>query len=102
MASRAAANALNRALSIASKKLFGHSPTHSRRTPSTEYKRSAPSSPRRRIISLDTGVQRDPLEDELLASLEELAQKTEILTHWADDMYEYVKAIPQSEFFLDF
>jgi serine/threonine-protein kinase ULK/ATG1 len=100
VASRAAANALNRALSIASKKLFGHSPTYSRRTPSTEYKRSAPSSPRRRLISLDTGVQRDPLEDELLASLEELAQKTEILTHWADDMYEYVKAIPQSEFFL--
>jgi hypothetical protein len=36
------------------------------------------------------------MEDELLATLEELAQKTEVLTHWADVMYEYVKAIPQS------
>lgn len=36
------------------------------------------------------------MEDELLATLEELAQKTEVLTHWADEKYEYVKAIPQS------
>lgn len=36
------------------------------------------------------------MEDELLATLEELAQKTEVLTHWADAMYEYVRAIPQS------
>jgi serine/threonine-protein kinase ULK/ATG1 len=41
---------------------------------------------------------RDPLEDELLAGLEELAQKTDVLTHWADEMYEYVKAVPQSGF----
>jgi serine/threonine-protein kinase ULK/ATG1 len=41
--------------------------------------------------------ERDPLEDELLAGLEELAQKTDVLTHWADEMYEYVKAVPQSE-----
>lgn len=32
----------------------------------------------------------------MLAELEELAQKTEVLTHWADEMYEYVKAVPQS------
>lgn len=38
----------------------------------------------------------DPLEEELLISLEELAQKTDVLTRWADEMYEYVKAIPQS------
>jgi hypothetical protein len=38
----------------------------------------------------------DPEEDALLASLEELAQKTDVLTRWADDMYEYVKAVPQS------
>lgn len=58
---------------------------------------SAPSSPRRpQIIPLDSDVERDPLEDELLASLEELAQKTDVLTHWADEMYEYVKAVPQS------
>ncbi|OJA15352.1 hypothetical protein AZE42_12837 [Rhizopogon vesiculosus] len=37
----------------------------------------------------------DPIEDELLANLEELAQKTDFLTHWADEMYEYVKAVPQ-------
>jgi serine/threonine-protein kinase ULK2 len=37
------------------------------------------------------------LEDELLEELEQLAQKTDVLTHWADEMYEYVKAIPQSE-----
>jgi serine/threonine-protein kinase ULK/ATG1 len=94
-ASRAAANALNRALSIASKKLFGNA-THSRRSSSKDFKTSAPSSPRRPIISLDANPQRDPMEDKLLAILEELAQKTEVLTHWADEMYEYVKAIPQS------
>jgi serine/threonine-protein kinase ULK/ATG1 len=43
---------------------------------------------------------RDPLEDELLAGLEELAQKTDVLTHWADEMCEYVKAVPQSGFLL--
>jgi len=42
------------------------------------------------------------MEDELLATLEELAQKTEVLTHWADVMYEYVKAIPQSMSPMDF
>ncbi len=95
MASRAAANALNRALTIASKKLFGHA-THTRRSSSLDFKTSTPSSPRRPIISLDNNTQRDPMEDELLATLEELAQKTEVLTHWADVMYEYVRAIPQS------
>lgn len=58
---------------------------------------STPSSPRRPpIIGLEPDGERDPLEEELLASLEELAQKTDVLTHWADEMYEYVKAIPQS------
>lgn len=42
-------------------------------------------------------VVRDPMEDELLAALEELAQKTDVLTHWADQMYEAVKAVPQSQ-----
>ena len=41
---------------------------------------------------------RDAEEDELLSSLEELAQKTEVLTHWADEMYDYVKAFPQSTY----
>ena len=103
-ASRAATNALNRALSIASKKLFGHSHSrshsssrHSRSSPSRDLS-SAPPSPRRpQIILLEADGERDPLEDELLGLLEELAQKTDVLTHWADEMYEYVKAIPQSQ-----
>ena len=37
------------------------------------------------------------MEDELLAQLEDLAQKTDVLTHWADETYEYVKTAPQSE-----
>ncbi|KAJ7507084.1 kinase-like protein [Mycena galericulata] len=91
IASRAASNALNRALSLASKKLFGAA--HRRSSSSRD---STPSSPRRpHIIALDNDGERDPLEDELLASLEELAQKTFVLTHWADEMYEYVKAVPQ-------
>ncbi|KZP16982.1 other/ULK/ULK protein kinase [Athelia psychrophila] len=94
-ASRAASNALTRALSIASKKLFGTSPV----LPPSRYRdHGAPSSPRRPQIILGRGQdegERDPLEDELLASLEELAQKTDVLTNWADEMYEYVRAIPQ-------
>ncbi|KAF8177672.1 other/ULK/ULK protein kinase [Pholiota molesta] len=94
VASRAATNALGRALSIAKKNLFWHS--SSGRTRPDPANTSAPSSPRRpQIIPLDSDVERDPLEDELLASLEELAQKTDVLTHWADEMYEYVKAVPQ-------
>ncbi|KAF9233822.1 kinase-like protein [Melanogaster broomeanus] len=103
---RVASNALSRALSIASRKLFGVS------TPKSPISSSsglyyAPSSPRRPQILLRTPtgegdigndgipVARDPMEDELLAALEELAQKTDVLTHWADEMYEAVKAVPQ-------
>ncbi|CCL99070.1 uncharacterized protein FIBRA_01082 [Fibroporia radiculosa] len=98
--SRTAANALTRALSLASKKLFGSSmrssPHYREYTPSS-------SSPRRQTIlsgrsqglGLQTNSERDPMEDDLLAELEELAQKTEVLTRWADEMYEYVKAVPQ-------
>ena len=39
-------------------------------------------------------------EEELLKSLEELAQKTDVLVRWADDMYEYVKAVPTSTLIL--
>jgi serine/threonine-protein kinase ULK2 len=99
-ASRAASNALSRALSLASKKLFGTGPT----LPPSRYREySAPSSPRRPQIIVGRGQdeegERDPLEDVLLASLEELAQKTDVLTNWADEMYEYVKAVPQSKNF---
>ncbi|TEB32743.1 other/ULK/ULK protein kinase [Coprinellus micaceus] len=100
-ASAAAASALNRALSLASKKLFGTG-TRSRASPSrnssgTGTNTSAPPSPRRKpIIALDdAGGERDPMEDKLLGDLELLAQKTDVLTHWADEMYEYVKAVPQ-------
>ena len=105
--SRAASNALTRALSLASKKLFGSSGPRT-----AYYKEYAPpaSSPRRQTIlssrSPGLGLQvngaRDPMEEALLATLEELAQKTEVLTHWADEMYEYVKAIPQSTLLLLF
>lgn len=97
--SRTGSNPLTRALNLASKKLFGA--TSSARTP-PYYRESA--SPRRQHIitsrnglGLDVDGVRDPLEDTLLENLEELAQKTDVLSHWADEMYEYVKAIPQSE-----
>ena len=48
-------------------------------------------------LGLDVEGMRNPGEDELLADLEGLAQKTDVLTHWADEMYDYVKAVPQSE-----
>lgn len=99
----AAANALTRALNLASKKLFGpSSPSNARSSPYyREY--ATGSSPKRQPIlagkmnglGLDVHGIRDPMEDELFAALEELAQKTEVLTHWADEMYEYVKAVPQ-------
>jgi hypothetical protein len=72
-ASRAATNVLNRALSIASQRLFGHSPSpgHSCGSLSQDCYTSpgAPSLLRRpRIITLDPDAERDLLEDELLAS----------------------------------
>ncbi|KAJ7700360.1 kinase-like domain-containing protein [Mycena rosella] len=86
IASRAASNALNRALSLASKKLFGAP---------TQRRASSSSARRPHIIALGNDGERDPLEDELLAALKDLAQKTFVLTQWADEMYEYVKAVPQ-------
>lgn len=94
---RAATNALSRALSIASRKLFG---TISKSPSSPSAVPYSPSSPRRPQLILRSPSEReteiDPMEDGLLANLEELAQKTDFLTHWADEMYEYVKAVPQS------
>ncbi|KAL1660323.1 hypothetical protein GGF50DRAFT_106525 [Schizophyllum commune] len=52
-------------------------------------------SPRRPQLIGGADEERDPLEDALLGRLEELAQKTDVLTRWADEMYEYVKAVPQ-------
>lgn len=71
---------------------------------SPNYREYMSSSPRRQQIitsrnglGLDVDGIRDPLEDQLLEGLEELAQKTDVLGHWADEMYEFVKAIPQSK-----
>ena len=36
------------------------------------------------------------MEDELLGALEQLAQKTHVISRWADEMYEFVKSVPQS------
>jgi serine/threonine-protein kinase ULK/ATG1 len=41
----------------------------------------------------------NPVEDELLGGLEQLAQKTHVITRWADEMYEFVKGVPQSASF---
>ncbi|RPD61722.1 kinase-like protein [Lentinus tigrinus ALCF2SS1-7] len=92
-------NPLTRALSIATGILRG-----GRRRSSTYQAEWTPSSPRRmqtfggargQGLGLELQGARDAEEDELLTSLEELAQKTEVLTHWADEMYDYVKAFPQ-------
>ncbi|KAH9927969.1 kinase-like protein [Epithele typhae] len=99
--SRTNGNALTRALSMATGILRG-----GRRRPSSYQIEPMASSPRRaqmfggpRATGLALGLElqnaRDAEEDELLASLEELAQKTEVLTRWADEMYDYVKAFPQ-------
>jgi len=48
-----------------------------------------------RTASIGTG-EIDPVEDELLGGLEQLAQKTHVITRWADEMYEFVKNVPQS------
>lgn len=106
--SRVASNALSRALSVASRKLFGVSTPKSPISPGSGHYR-APPSPRRPQLLLKSPTNEndtykngvlapsDPMEDALLAALEELAQKTDVLTHWADEMYEAVKAVPQSQ-----
>ncbi|KAN0114315.1 Protein kinase-like domain containing protein [Russula decolorans] len=96
---RSATNALSRALTIASKKLFGasmsspHSPPHF-----TAYANgTGSSSPGMRTQSMGGGGngEIDPVEDVLLGGLEQLAQKTHVITRWADEMYEFVKSVPQ-------
>lgn len=101
--SRSGANALTRALSFASKKLLGTSNTRASPyyreyvQPSASPRKQSILSGRTTGLGLQMGGEGDPMENQLLESLEQLAQKTEVLTHWADEMYEYVKAIPQSE-----
>ncbi|KAF8523694.1 kinase-like protein [Hysterangium stoloniferum] len=83
------AGALARALNIASKKLFGS-------------RQSVPSysPPPKKTIIRDhrphgADFVEDPVEEALLERLEDLAQKTQVLANWADEMFEYVKGIPQ-------
>lgn len=101
-ASPRGSNPLTRALSMATGILRG-----SRRRSSSYQHEYAAASPRRtqtfgagrgQGLGLELQGARDAEEDELLTSLEELAQKTEVLTHWADEMYDYVKAFPQSKY----
>ncbi|TDL27928.1 kinase-like protein [Rickenella mellea] len=109
-------SALTRALNLASKKLFG-APRYYTASPggnnnsgsngssysNNHYhggERDSSRSPRRAPLILgktnnDAEGEKDPLEEEMLVELEELAQKTDVLTRWADEMYEYVKAVPQ-------
>jgi serine/threonine-protein kinase ULK/ATG1 len=104
IASRAASNALNRALSLASKKLLdaaGRRSSASRNTHESLPPPPPPPPPRANIALGDgDGRERekDLLEDELLMGLEQLAQKTFVLTHWADELYEDVKAVQHSAF----
>ncbi|KAH9997071.1 kinase-like protein [Russula vinacea] len=97
---RSATNALSRALTLASKKLFGaslsgpHSPPHF--TAYANGQGTGSPSPRIRTPSMGGGTgEINPVEDELLGGLEQLAQKTHVITRWADEMYEFVKSVPQ-------
>jgi serine/threonine-protein kinase ULK2 len=98
---RSATNALSRALTLASKKLFGAGVSGSRSPPhfaALGYgQRTGSSSPRTHSASMGGGAREvDPVQDELLGALEQLAQKTHVITRWADEMYEFVKNVPQS------
>jgi len=123
-AKRAASSALTKALNMASKKLFGaggtprlttaglggasasDSPVSG--TPPQGGKdvmgypplQSSPAgSPRMRtqILPTTTGVGREA-EEVLLTRMEDWAQKAHVITRWADELFETVKAVPQSEF----
>jgi serine/threonine-protein kinase ULK2 len=123
--SRSPSNALSRALTLASKRLFGvghtvvpsvvsaagaSSPLST--SPSTVGRfgagNGAVGNGNGAMATAGNGIMgngitnaatlNDPLENELLAALEQLAQKTDVITRWADEMYEFVKAVPQSTF----
>lgn len=97
---------------MASKKLFSVTGIQ----PSSHYRDPSVSSPRRNPLPIGqspadgdgigrfgdrtAGIARDPMEEDLLSQLEDLAQKTDVLTNWADEMYEFAKAVPMSKSFL--
>ena len=123
-AKRAASSALTRALNMASKKLFGAGGTP---RPNSTYIGSAstsnspvsgtppqggrdvvgyppflgspPGSPKMRtqILPTNTGVGREA-EEALLTRMEDWAQKAHVITRWADELFETVRAVPQSKF----
>ena len=122
-ATRAASSALTRALNMASKKLFGaggiprlntagmggasasNSPVSG--TPPQSGRDvmgyppaygSPPNSPRMRaqILPTSTGIGHEA-EEGLLTRMEDRAQKAHVITRWADELFETVRAVPQSE-----
>ena len=122
-AKRAASSALTRALNMASKKLFGAGSTP-RLTTAGVGGPSASSSPvagtppqngrdvmgypplqgspagsprmRTHILPTNTGVGSEE-EEALLMRMEDSAQKAHVITRWANELFETVRAVPQSE-----
>jgi serine/threonine-protein kinase ULK2 len=120
-AKRAASSALTRALNMASKKLFGSGPNPRLSTAGVGgasatnspvsgtsphggrdvmgYPPTPGASPRMRtqILPTNTGVGSEA-EEALLTRLEDSAQKAHVIARWADELFETVRAVPQSEF----
>lgn len=122
-ATRAASSALTRALNMASKKLFGAGGAP-RLTTAGAGGASASNSPvsgtppqggrdvmgyppihgsptgsprmRTQILPTTTGVGRE-VEEALLTRMEDSAQKAHVITRWADELFETVRVVPQSE-----
>ena len=49
-----------------------------------------------KILGDNAQIDVDPGEEKLLAGLEDLAQKVEVITKWADELYDAVYSTPQS------
>lgn len=86
------ASALARALNLASKKLFGTSAS-SHSGSSAGPAEGSPAGQRRQIL-LPTTIEPDPEEEHLLGTLEDLAQKAETISAWADTKYTVVASRP--------
>ncbi|KAG9091100.1 Serine/threonine-protein kinase [Ceratobasidium sp. 370] len=89
------ANALARALNLASKKLFGTSAGSGSSAAGSNHGTSgiegSPSSQRRQIF---LAREVDPAEEELLGVMEDLAQKAQVIMEWADTKYALVAGRP--------
>ncbi len=123
-AKRAASSALTRALNMASKKLFGAGGTPRLITAGVggasasdspvsgpppqsgndvigypPLQGSPAGSPRMRtqILPTNTGTGRET-EEALLIRMEDSAQKADVITRWANELFETVRAVPQSEY----